>query len=75
MQNILEALQRATTGKTSIVIAHRLSTVMDADEIFVLNNGVIIEKGQHSDLLNKNSFYNKLWSTQQIGEKKINITV
>ncbi|XP_043464236.1 iron-sulfur clusters transporter ABCB7, mitochondrial [Leptopilina heterotoma] len=69
-QNILEALRRATTGRTSIVIAHRLSTVMDADEIFVVNNGVLMERGEHADLLKNNSYYNKLWTTQNIGEKK-----
>lgn len=50
------------------MIAHRLSTVMDADEIFVLNNGKIVETGKHSDLLNiPNSFYSKLWDAQHIG--------
>ena len=50
-QNILEALRRATDGKTSIVIAHRLSTVMDADEILVLDGGVVVERGTHTELL------------------------
>ncbi|XP_076661848.1 ATP binding cassette subfamily B member 7 isoform X1 [Halictus rubicundus] len=71
--NILEALRRATTGRTSIVIAHRLSTVMDSDEIFVLDNGKLIERGSHNSLLNiPNSFYNKLWETQHIGMLKSN---
>ncbi|KOC70536.1 ATP-binding cassette sub-family B member 7, mitochondrial [Habropoda laboriosa] len=66
--NILEALRRATTGRTSIVIAHRLSTVMDSDEIFVVDNGSLIERGTHDSLLAMpNSFYNKLWETQHIG--------
>lgn len=66
--NILEALRRATTGRTSIVIAHRLSTVMDSDEILVLDNGRLIERGTHDSLLARsNSFYNKLWETQHIG--------
>ncbi|XP_033227058.1 ATP-binding cassette sub-family B member 7, mitochondrial [Belonocnema kinseyi] len=70
-QNILEALRRATTGRTSIVIAHRLSTVMDADEIFVLNNGALVESGSHTDLLGKsNSYYSKLWDAQHAGLKK-----
>ncbi|XP_076281712.1 ATP binding cassette subfamily B member 7 isoform X2 [Lasioglossum baleicum] len=69
--NILEALRRATIGRTSIVIAHRLSTVMDSDEIFVLDNGKLIERGSHESLLNvPNSFYNKLWKTQHIGMLK-----
>ncbi|XP_066582841.1 uncharacterized protein [Prorops nasuta] len=65
--NILEALRRATAGRTSIVIAHRLSTVMDADEILVMDNGVLAERGTHQDLLSKpDSLYNRLWKTQQI---------
>ncbi|XP_037049568.1 ATP-binding cassette sub-family B member 7, mitochondrial isoform X2 [Bradysia coprophila] len=62
--NILQALMRATEGRTSICIAHRLSTVMDADEILVLENGKIAERGTHSELLPKGGLYSKLWSTQ-----------
>ncbi|KAK2587478.1 hypothetical protein KPH14_003182 [Odynerus spinipes] len=66
--NILEALRRAMVGRTSIVIAHRLSTVMDSDEIFVLDNGKLVEKGTHSSLLSiPNSLYSKLWETQHMG--------
>ncbi|XP_050600765.1 iron-sulfur clusters transporter ABCB7, mitochondrial isoform X6 [Bombus affinis] len=69
--NILEALRRATVGRTSIVIAHRLSTVMDSDEIFVLDNGSLIERGTHDSLLAvPNSLYCKLWETQHIGMLK-----
>ncbi|XP_035725505.1 ATP-binding cassette sub-family B member 7, mitochondrial-like isoform X1 [Vespa mandarinia] len=65
---ILEALRRATKGRTSIVIAHRLSTVIDSDEIFVLDKGKLVESGTHSALLSMpNSLYNKLWETQNIG--------
>ncbi|XP_001605664.2 ATP-binding cassette sub-family B member 7, mitochondrial isoform X1 [Nasonia vitripennis] len=67
-QHILSALRRATAGKTSIVIAHRLSTVIDADEIFVLNNGQMVERGKHTDLLKiPNSFYGRLWEAQHLG--------
>jgi ATP-binding cassette subfamily B (MDR/TAP) protein 7 len=63
--NILEALRRATQGRTSICIAHRLSTVMDADEILVLENGRVSETGSHEILLqNPNSLYSKLWKAQ-----------
>ncbi|CAL7943275.1 unnamed protein product [Xylocopa violacea] len=69
--HILEALRRATTGRTSIVIAHRLSTVMDSDEILVLDNGSLVERGTHDCLLAMpNSFYSKLWKTQHIGMLK-----
>ena len=66
--HILEALRRATTGRTSIVIAHRLSTVMDSDEILVLNNGTLVERGSHNSLLaTPKSLYSKLWETQHMG--------
>ncbi|KAL5010558.1 hypothetical protein ScPMuIL_012863 [Solemya velum] len=64
-QNILQALRRVTKGRTTIVIAHRLSTVVDADEILVLDKGVVAEKGTHFDLLSDHqSFYNELWRKQ-----------
>ena len=60
------ALRRATEGRTSIVIAHRLSTVMDADDILVLDKGRVAERGTHSQLLsNPNSIYSKMWDIQQ----------
>lgn len=63
--NIMEALKRATTNRTSICIAHRLTTVIDADEIFVLQGGRIVERGTHPELLaTANSVYAKLWNTQ-----------
>ncbi|XP_057378171.1 iron-sulfur clusters transporter ABCB7, mitochondrial-like [Daphnia carinata] len=63
--NIMEALKKATTNRTSICIAHRLTTVIDADEIFVLQSGRIVERGTHPELLaTANSVYAKLWNTQ-----------
>ncbi|EFA04501.1 iron-sulfur clusters transporter ABCB7, mitochondrial [Tribolium castaneum] len=63
--NILTALKRATQGRTSICIAHRLSTVMDADEILVLENGQVSEVGTHESLIqNRESLYYRLWRTQ-----------
>lgn len=65
LQNILQALKRAVEGRTSICIAHRLSTVMDADEILVLENGRITERGTHGSLIqDPNSLYTKLWQAQ-----------
>lgn len=65
-QNIVEALRRATQGRTSIAIAHRLSTVMDSDEIFVIEGGKLAEHGSHRTLLSDpQSIYHRLWSTQQ----------
>ncbi|XP_012545620.2 iron-sulfur clusters transporter ABCB7, mitochondrial isoform X2 [Bombyx mori] len=62
---ILQALKAATVGKTSICIAHRLSTVADADEILVLERGAISERGSHHQLVaNPSSLYYKLWEKQ-----------
>lgn len=64
-QNILRALRRITQGRTTIVIAHRLSTVVDADEIFVLENGRVAERGTHFELMaNPLSKYYELWHKQ-----------
>lgn len=61
--NILLALSRATEGRTSICIAHRLTTIMDADEILVLEHGGIHERGTHDQLLKQGGLYAKLWLT------------
>lgn len=62
----MDALRRATSGRTSIAIAHRLSTVMDCDEILVIDGGRLAEQGSHKELLaNPKSIYAHLWSTQQ----------
>ena len=54
-----------TKGRTTIVIAHRLSTVIDADEILVLEKGRVAERGNHFDLISKpNSLYYELWQKQ-----------
>ena len=64
---ILNAVRRVTTGRTSVFIAHRLSTVMDADEILVLKDGMIAERGTHARLVaNKDSIYADMWHRQMI---------
>jgi ATP-binding cassette subfamily B (MDR/TAP) protein 7 len=64
-QNILNSLRKLIYGRTSICIAHRLITVIDADEILVLENGKVVEKGSHSDLIVKpSSLYRTLWEKQ-----------
>ncbi|XP_050542303.1 iron-sulfur clusters transporter ABCB7, mitochondrial [Daktulosphaira vitifoliae] len=63
-QNILKALQRATINKTSIFIAHKLSTIKNADDIFILKNGKIEEHGTHQQLITKSSEYFKMWNIQ-----------
>ena len=58
------ALKNLMKGRTSIVVAHRLSTIAGLDEIVVLKDGAIVEKGSHRELLAKNGEYAKLWSRQ-----------
>jgi ATP-binding cassette, subfamily B, heavy metal transporter len=62
---ILSALKEISQGHTSLVIAHRLSTVVDADRIVVLDHGRIVEQGSHDQLMAAGGYYSDLWSTQQ----------
>ena len=61
-------LQSVAQNKTSLVIAHRLSTVVDAHEILVMEAGRIIERGTHADLLARQGRYAEMWAMQQSGE-------
>ncbi|MFS0594625.1 ABC transporter ATP-binding protein [Cytobacillus horneckiae] len=63
---IQEALQQLMVGRTCFVIAHRLNTIQNADKIFVLHNGEIIEKGNHESLLKKKGFYYQLHGQKQL---------
>ena len=58
-----EALDRGARGRTSIVIAHRLSTIVDADLILVLDDGRIVERGRHDELLAAGGLYAELYQT------------
>ena len=61
---IQKAMDKLMEGRTSFIIAHRLSTIKDADLILVMNNGDIVETGNHKQLLKKNGFYAKLYNSQ-----------
>ncbi|MEM0995345.1 MAG: ABC transporter ATP-binding protein [Bacteroidota bacterium] len=62
---IQRAIQALVKDKTVMVIAHKLSTIQQADQILVLQNGKIAERGKHQELLDQNGLYAKLWHTQQ----------
>jgi ATP-binding cassette subfamily B protein len=64
-QAIQRELNAIAQGRTTLVIAHRLSTVMDADEILVLEQGRIIERGRHAELLLSGGSYAQMWALQQ----------
>ncbi|WP_455093292.1 ABC transporter ATP-binding protein [Parvimonas micra] len=62
---IQESFKKLSKNKTTLMIAHRLSTVVDADKILVIDKGRIVEEGKHSDLINMNGHYKKLWDEYQ----------
>lgn len=61
---IQEALGRLMAGRTSVIIAHRLNTIQKADQILVLKDGEMTEKGTHAELLSQNGFYRELYESQ-----------
>ena len=63
-QKIQDAIEPLISSRTSILIAHRLSTILAADEILVIKDGVISERGTHSELVNKGGVYSELYKTQ-----------
>jgi ATP-binding cassette subfamily B protein len=65
---VQRALKKVLAGRTSIVIAHRLSTVRDADQILVIDEGRVVERGRHSDLLSAGGLYAELYNTQFAGQ-------
>jgi ATP-binding cassette subfamily B protein len=63
---VQKALAKALQGRTSFVIAHRLSTIMAADQILVLDDGVIVERGKHEELIEKGCLYSELFNRQDL---------
>ena len=64
-REIQGALSEVSRNRTSLVIAHRLSTVIDADEILVLDHGVIVERGRHAELVARGGAYASMWNKQK----------
>jgi len=64
-REIQSALKEVSRNRTTLVIAHRLSTVVDADEILVLDHGEIIERGRHAELVAKGGHYASMWNKQK----------
>lgn len=64
-QAIAQSLEKITQNHTTLIVAHRLATVKNADIIYVLEKGTIVESGTHSELLKKEKYYKKLWQAQQ----------
>jgi ABC-type multidrug transport system fused ATPase/permease subunit len=61
---VQEAIERLLEGRTVFVIAHRLSTIVHADIILVMDRGVVVERGTHTELMEKKGVYNRLYSLQ-----------
>ena len=70
---IQDELKSAAQGKTALVIAHRLSTVVDAHEIIVLEGGRVVERGPHAELLALDGRYAQMWRLQQSSETNVNV--
>ena len=64
-QAIQQTLKQVSTTTTTVVVAHRLSTIVDADQILVMDGGKIIERGSHSELMQQKGEYRRMWDLQQ----------
>ena len=63
-RNIQSALNRVCANRTTIIVAHRLSTIIHADHILVLKDGEIVECGSHDELISSEGVYNSMWQAQ-----------
>lgn len=65
-QDVLETVEQLAHGRTSVFVAHRLSTAAKCDKIIVLGDGEVIEEGSHAELLLKDGIYAELWAKSQV---------
>ena len=64
---VQDALNKLIRSRTTIIVAHRLSTIKDVDRILVIKDGIISEEGSHNELIRKDGLYAKLWNRQSGG--------
>jgi ATP-binding cassette subfamily B protein len=69
---IQKALDRLMRGRTSFVIAQRISTVLNADQILVLEKGEVVARGTHEELLESSELYAEIYTSQLMGDKEVN---
>jgi ATP-binding cassette subfamily B protein len=68
-EEILARLRAVRQGRTAFIIAHRISTVRDADQILVIDQGRLVERGRHEDLVERNGLYSELYKKQLLEEE------
>ena len=68
-QRVMESLDKVTEGKACLIIAHRFSTIRNADRIICMQNGQIVEEGTHETLMKQNGLYKSLYEKQSTGGK------
>ena len=69
----MRTIEKIGKNTTTIIVAHRLSTIKDCDNIFVLKDGKVIESGSHKELLERNGIYTQMWKSQNQTEHTLQV--